>query len=40
MDKPASRVSLIGKTAQACEYVSLACLAVIATLIFVQILLA
>ena len=39
MDQPAPRVSLIGKTAQACEYVSLACLAVIATLIFVQILL-
>jgi len=33
------RVSLIGKAAQACEYVSFACLGVIATLIFVQILL-
>jgi TRAP-type C4-dicarboxylate transport system permease small subunit len=39
MDQPARRVSLIGKTAQVCEYVSLVCLAVIATLIFVQILL-
>jgi TRAP-type C4-dicarboxylate transport system permease small subunit len=39
MAPPAPRVSLIGKTAQACEYVSLASLAVIATLIFVQILL-
>jgi TRAP-type C4-dicarboxylate transport system permease small subunit len=39
MAQSAARVSLIGKTAQACEYVSLACLAVIATLIFVQILL-
>lgn len=39
MAQPARRVSLIGKTAQACEYVSLVCLAVIATLIFVQILL-
>ena len=39
MAQPAPRVSLIGKTAQACEYVSLVCLAVIATLIFVQILL-
>ncbi|MBP1777571.1 MAG: transporter small permease subunit [candidate division NC10 bacterium] len=39
MEKPAPRVSLIGKAAQACEYVSLGCLAVIATLIFVQILL-
>ena len=39
MPQPAPRVSCIGKTAQACEYVSLASLAVIATLIFVQILL-
>lgn len=39
MAQPTARRSLIGKTAQACEYVSLACLAVIATLIFVQILL-
>lgn len=39
MAQPTARVSLIGKTAQACEYVSLACLAVIATLIFSQILL-
>jgi TRAP-type C4-dicarboxylate transport system permease small subunit len=39
MAPPAQRVSLIGKTAQVCEYVSLGCLAVIATLIFVQILL-
>ena len=39
MAQPAPRVSLIGKTAQACEYVSLACLAVIASLIFAQILL-
>jgi len=39
MAQPALRVSLIGKTAQACEYVSLVCLAVIATLIFAQILL-
>jgi TRAP-type C4-dicarboxylate transport system permease small subunit len=39
MDQPAQRASLIGKTAQVCEYVSLVCLAVIATLIFVQILL-
>jgi len=39
MAQPPPRVSLIGKTAQACEYVSLVCLAVIATLIFVQILL-
>ena len=39
MDQPAPRVSLIGKTAQACEYVSLVSLAVIAMLIFVQILL-
>ena len=39
MDQPAPRVSLIGKTAQACEYVSLVSLAVIATLIFLQILL-
>jgi len=36
---PAPRASLIGKTAQACEYVSLASLAAIATLIFAQILL-
>ena len=39
MSQASPRVSLIGKTADACEYVSLACLAVIATLIFVQILL-
>jgi TRAP-type C4-dicarboxylate transport system permease small subunit len=39
MAQPTARVSLIGRTAQACEYVSLVCLAVIATLIFVQILL-
>jgi len=39
MPQPAPRVSLIGKTSQACEYVSLVSLAVIATLIFVQILL-
>jgi TRAP-type C4-dicarboxylate transport system permease small subunit len=39
MVQPAPRVSLIGKTAQACEYVSLVSLAVIATLIFAQILL-
>jgi TRAP-type transport system small permease protein len=39
MDQPAPPVSLIGKTAQACEHVSLVCLAAIATLIFVQILL-
>ena len=39
MTQPALRVSLIGKTAQACEYVSLVCLGVIATLIFLQILL-
>jgi TRAP-type C4-dicarboxylate transport system permease small subunit len=39
MTQPAPRASLIGKTAQACEYVSLACLAAIATLIFAQILL-
>jgi TRAP-type C4-dicarboxylate transport system permease small subunit len=39
MARPAPRASLIGKTAQVCEYVSLACLAVIATLIFFQILL-
>ena len=39
MAEPTPRTSLIGKTAQACEYVSLVCLAVIATLIFVQILL-
>jgi TRAP-type transport system small permease protein len=39
MAQPMARVSLIGRTAQACEYVSLACLAVIATLIFAQILL-
>ena len=39
MAQPAPRVSLIGKTAQACEYVSLVSLAVIATLIFAQILL-
>lgn len=39
MAQPASRASAIGKIAQACEYVSLGCLAVIATLIFAQILL-
>jgi TRAP-type C4-dicarboxylate transport system permease small subunit len=39
MDIPAPRVSLIGKAAQICEQVSLGCLAVIATLIFAQILL-
>ena len=39
MARPERRVSLIGKIAQACEYISLACLAVIATLIFAQILL-
>jgi TRAP-type C4-dicarboxylate transport system permease small subunit len=39
MDQPAPRVSLIGKAAQACESVSLVCLAVIATFIFAQILL-
>jgi TRAP-type C4-dicarboxylate transport system permease small subunit len=39
MVSPAPRASLIGKTAKACEYVSLASLAVIATLIFSQILL-
>jgi len=39
MAQPVPRVSLIGKTAQACEYVSLVCLAVIAILIFAQILL-
>ncbi len=39
MAGPPPRVSLIGKIAQAGEYVSLACLAVIATLIFLQILL-
>jgi TRAP-type C4-dicarboxylate transport system permease small subunit len=37
--RTAVRPSVIGKIAQACEYVSLACLAVIATLIFVQIIL-
>lgn len=39
MSQPAPRVSLIGKTAQACEHVSLVCLATIAGLIFLQILL-
>jgi TRAP-type C4-dicarboxylate transport system permease small subunit len=39
MAKATPRVSLIGKTAQACEYVSLVCLGLIATLIFLQILL-
>jgi len=39
MAPPAPRASLIGKMAKACEYVSLASLAVIATLIFSQILL-
>jgi TRAP-type C4-dicarboxylate transport system permease small subunit len=39
MDNPAPRVGRIGRIAKACEYVSLACLAVIATLIFAQILL-
>ncbi len=39
MAQPPQRASLIGKTAQACEYVSFVCLVVIATLIFVQILL-
>jgi TRAP-type C4-dicarboxylate transport system permease small subunit len=39
MVQPASPVRFIGKTAQACEYVSLVCLGVIATLIFLQILL-
>ncbi len=39
MASPAPRASFIGKMAQACEYASLASLAVIATLIFVQILL-
>jgi len=39
MAQPTPRVSLIGKTAQACEYVSLICLALIASLIFIQILL-
>lgn len=39
MVPPAPRMSLIGKAAQACEYVSLVSLAVIATLIFAQILL-
>ena len=39
MPQSAPRVSLIGKTSQTCEYVSLVSLAVIATLIFVQILL-
>jgi TRAP-type transport system small permease protein len=39
MEQPTPGVSLIGKTAQACEYVSLLSLAVIATLIFAQILL-
>jgi TRAP-type C4-dicarboxylate transport system permease small subunit len=39
MAQPAPRVSLIGTMAQACEYVSLVSLAVIAILIFAQILL-
>ena len=39
MAQPTPRVSLIGKMAQACEYVSLVSLAVIAVLIFAQILL-
>jgi TRAP-type transport system small permease protein len=39
MARQQPRVSLIGTMAQGCEYVSLACLAVIATLIFAQILL-
>ena len=39
MTPPASPTSLIGKAARACEYVSLASLAAIATLIFAQILL-